>query len=172
VVSINASNEDLVLVNGVLELNSIPFTGRLMTSFSNGTLKSEIFYTDGKKNGFEKHWFENGVLAQERYYVEGFKSGIHKAWWDAQTPKFIYHFNNQGQFDGEVKEWSSSGLLYLSFNYEKGKEVGRQRLWNTDGSIKANYEVVNGERFGLIGLKKCYTVTVGSDEIVLPKPKT
>ena len=38
-------------------------------------------------------------------------------------------------------------------------------MWKDDGTIKANYEVVNGERFGLIGLKKCYTVTVNEDEV-------
>jgi antitoxin component YwqK of YwqJK toxin-antitoxin module len=53
----------------------------------------------------------------------------------------------------------------MDFNYKNGKETGSQRLWKPDGSIKANYEVVNGERFGLIGLKKCYTVTVDKNEI-------
>ena len=53
----------------------------------------------------------------------------------------------------------------MFFNYKKGKESGSQRLWKTDGSIKANYDVVNGERFGLIGLKKCYQVTVGNDTV-------
>ena len=31
-------------------------------------------------------------------------------------------------------------------------------LWDLNGNIKANYEVINGERYGLIGLKKCFTV--------------
>ena len=38
-------------------------------------------------------------------------------------------------------------------------------MWKYDGTIQANYEVVNRDRFGLIGLKKCYTVTVNKDEI-------
>ena len=48
----------------------------------------------------------------------------------------------------------------MSFHYKNGKEVGSQRLWKADGSIKANYEVVGGERFGLIGLKKCYNMDI------------
>ena len=51
----------------------------------------------------------------------------------------------------------------MSFNYINGKEAGKQLLLKSNGNIKANYEVVNGERFGLIGLKKCYTVTKIND---------
>lgn len=153
--AIDASTKGLVLVNGVLELEGRPFTGKLLSWYSDQILKSEIVYKEGKKHGSEKYWFENGELAQERYYVDGLKSGIHKAWWGPDRPKFVYHFNNQGAFHGEVKEWYRSGQLYMSFNYNHGKENGSQRLWKMDGTIKANYEVVNGERFGLIGLKKC-----------------
>ena len=159
IISVNASNNGLKLMNGILELSKVPYTGKLTTSYSNENLKSEIFYVNGKKNGSEKFWFENGVLAQERFYLNGFKSRIHKGWWDAEQPKFVYHFNNRGEFNGEVKEWYRSGQPYMSFNYENGKEKGSQQLWKADGTIKANYEVVNGERFGLIGLKKCYSVS-------------
>lgn len=159
-VSIESTNKDLELVNGILELNKVPFSGILTTHFYNGNLNYEICYLNGKKDGREKHWFENGSLAQERFYINGFKSGIHRAWWDSQHPKFVYHFNDKGEFNGEVKEWYRSGRLYMSFNYENGKEVGSQKLWKSDGTIKANYEVVNGERFGLIGLKKCYNISI------------
>ena len=48
----------------------------------------------------------------------------------------------------------------MAFHYIDGKEVGSQKLWQEDGRIKANYEVKNGERFGLIGLKKCDPVQI------------
>ena len=74
-------------------------------------------------------------------------------------------FNEKGEFHGVVKEWYKSGQIFRDFNYAEGKELGSQRMWKNDGTLKANYEVVNGERFGLIGLKKCYTVTVDSVEV-------
>jgi antitoxin component YwqK of YwqJK toxin-antitoxin module len=157
-ITIESSTEGLELVNGILELNKISFSGRLTTRFENNKLKSEIFYTKGKKHGSEKYWSKSGALIQERFYKNGYKTGTHSAWWSPKSPKFVYHFNNQGAFHGEVKEWYRSGQLYMSFNYENGNENGRQQLWKVDGTIKANYEVVNGERFGLIGLKKCNNV--------------
>ncbi|MDO5969710.1 hypothetical protein Q4Q35_07810 [Flavivirga aquimarina] len=162
---IEASDSNLKLNNGVLLYKGLPFTGNLQAYYVDKILKYDIEYVDGKKEGYEKYWFRNGSKSIERYYTKGHKSGVHKAWWNDTVLRFEYHFNNKGEYHGIVKEWYKTGQLFKMFNYLNGKEVGSQRLWKIDGTIKANYEVVNGERFGLIGLKKCYTVTTNSDEI-------
>ena len=163
--TLESSNDRLVTVNGILQYNKALFTGRLVSYYNEKKLKTEIFFTDGKKNGTEKHWFENGSLAIERFYENGFKVGLHKAWWENGNPKFEYHFNDKGEFHGDLKEWYQTGAILKDFNYKNGKEFGSQRLWKLNGSIKANYEVVSGDRFGLIGLKKCYKVTSDSNEV-------
>ena len=162
---IEASDSNLKLNNGVLLYKDSPFTGNLQTHYVDKKLKSDMEYADGKKEGYEKHWFKNGSKSIVRYYIKGFKSGVHKAWWNDTIFKFEYHFNIKGEYHGMVKEWYKTGQLFRDFNYFNGKEVGSQRLWKADGTIKANYQVVHGERFGLIGLKKCYTVTANSAEI-------
>ncbi len=159
------SNENLRLDNGVLLYKTAPFNGVLMSNYNSGTIKCKVEYRDGRKDGSENQWFENGNKQVERFYAKGFKVGIHRSWWDNGMIKFEYHFNDKGQYHGEMKEWYQSGQLLRAFNYVNGKEDGSQKLWKPDGNIKANYQVVNGERFGLIGLKKCYTVTVNSDEV-------
>ncbi len=166
---VDATNKNLVLDNGILKFENQPFLGYVVEFYNDDKLKSKTQYVNGKKEGFEKYWFKNDSLAIERHYVNGLKIGIHKGWWDNGIPSFEFHFNRNGEYDGVVKEWYKSGQLYRSFNYKDGKESGNQRLWKQDGSIKANYEVVNDERFGLIGLKKCYTVTVGSDNVIPAK---
>ena len=164
-IEIKASNPNLVLDNGVLLYNDVPFNGNLVTHFSNGKLKSDIQYENGRKYGFEKHWFANGDLSIERYYTKGVKTGNHKGWWENRNPKFVYLFNKKGAYNGNIREWYARGQFVKDFNYIDGQEVGSQRLWKPDGKIKANYEVLNGERFGLIGLKKCYTITLNSNKI-------
>ena len=52
-----------------------------------------------------------------------------------------------------------------NFNFIEGVEDGPQKLFKLNGAIKANYIVVNEERYGLIGLKKCYSVTSDKNEI-------
>jgi len=159
------SNDNLHLINGVLHLNENLFNGRLVEYYDENKLKLEVFYKNGKKHGHEKKWYTNDTLAEIRFYSNGNKSGIHEAWWPNKNKKFEYHFNEKGEYHGEVLEWYKTGQRFRAFNYINGQEVGSQQLWQLDGRIKGNYEVVNGERFGLIGLKKCYTVTRDNDEV-------
>ncbi|WP_298534731.1 hypothetical protein [uncultured Algibacter sp.] len=162
---VNVLDINLTLDNGVLFYNKSPFNGIIMSSYDSGVIKSKVEYIEGRKDGSEIQWYENGSKLMERFYAKGFKVGIHKAWWENGNLKFEYHFNNEGKYNGSMKEWYQSGQPLRAFNYKNGKEDGAQRLWKPDGQIKANYQVIKGERFGLIGLKKCYTVTVNNDEV-------
>ncbi len=145
--------------------NNEPFVGQLELHHDSGKIKSTVNYDKGKKEGLETIWHYNNSIASKRFYTNGLKTGIHEGWWDNGNPKFVYHFNDKGEYNGNVKEWYETGLLFRDFNYLNSKEAGSQKLWYETGKIKANYEVINGERFGLIGLKKCYQVTVDSYEV-------
>jgi antitoxin component YwqK of YwqJK toxin-antitoxin module len=164
-VTVIDTDKNLKLENGVLLYQDEEFTGTIKSFYDYFILKSEVLYLKGKKHGVENIFYLSGEKLSERYYLNGFKVGVHKGWWNNGSLKFEYHFNQEGEYDGTVKEWYESGQLLRSFNYENGEEFGSQRLWNPDGSIKANYIVENGDRFGLIGLKKCYTVNTNTNEI-------
>ena len=153
----------LELVNGILYYQKKPFDGLLVSKYNDSTYKMKLQYRKGRKERFEKQWYENGQLAQERSYSKGIKTGKHLGWWANGTPKFEYHFNERGEYDGSLKEWYDSGQLVRDLNFSNGKEIGSQRMWSSTGKIRANYEVKNGERFGLIGLKKCYSVNIDSN---------
>ena len=157
--TIERSNENIELENGILKYNSEIFSGTVVSYHSNFILKSRVKYSEGRKEGFEHYWFENGELAMERHYSNGIKTGVHRGWWTKNHLKFEYHFNTSGSYHGEVKEWYNSGQKFREFHYDNGQEIGSQRLWKLNGSIKANYTVYNGDRFGLIGLKNCATVS-------------
>ena len=59
------------------------------------------------------------------------------------------------KYEGEFKEWYSSGLLGKDFHYVKGQEEGSQRLWWDNGTVRANYVIRDGKKYGLIGMKLC-----------------
>ncbi|WP_394971358.1 toxin-antitoxin system YwqK family antitoxin [uncultured Croceitalea sp.] len=162
---VNRSDPALHLKNGVLHYQGKPFNGTLFAKHDFDTYKMKIAYKDGRKDGLEQQWYLNGEIAQFRTYHKGVKVGNHLGWWPNGTPKFAYTFNDEGAYHGKREEWYKNGQLVLSFNYVDGKEQGRQRMWNDTGKIKANYDVVGNERFGLIGLKKCYTLNINSNEI-------
>ena len=162
---VDKTSTELKLLNGVLNYQNAPFDGLLVSRYSDASFKMKLQYVNGRKDGYEKQWHSNGVLSQSRWYSKGIKTGNHLGWWEDGMQKFDYHFNEEGAYDGSRKEWYKNGQLIRDFNYVNGKEIGSQRMWTDIGKIRANYEVKNGERFGLIGLKKCYTVKTDSNEL-------
>jgi len=148
----------LKLINGELFYKGELFSGRLVDFYKNDSLRYQAFYIDGRKEGIEQYFYKNGQVNTCRMYKKGVKIGVHDGWWQDGSRKFQYHFNEKGQYHGSVKEWFKNGQLFKIFNYLNGKEKGKQRMYEVNGDIRANYEVINGERFGLIGLKKCYTL--------------
>ncbi len=152
-------DSQLEIHNGVLYHQNSKFTGVLKSFDAINLTNNTARYLYGRKEGEERKVYQNNELAEVRFYRSGVKIGTHKSWRTNRQQKFEYPYNNSGVYHGTVKEWYPDGQLLKEFHYFEGKEVGTQKMWAANGNIKANYTVVNGERFGLIGLKKCYSVT-------------
>lgn len=161
---LNFENSNLKTINGVLLYNNIPFSGVLKRFDDVNQTNNTSIYFDGKKDGVEEKRFLNDSIAEQRYYRKGVKVGIHKSWWQNRILKFEYHFNDKGFYNGTVKEWYQNGQIVKEFNFENGIEKGSQKMWLANGNIKANYIALNGDRFGLIGLKKCFTVKTNDEK--------
>ncbi|SNR16301.1 toxin-antitoxin system YwqK family antitoxin [Tenacibaculum jejuense] len=149
---------DFKLVNGELFLKQNLYSGKLTKYDTLNRLKTISNYLRGKKEGQELKYLNDTLKIEERFYTKGKKSGIHNGWWPNGNKRFEYHFNTTGAYNGEVNEWYKNGQQMKAFHFVKGKEEGKQQLWRDDGRIRANFVTKNGDRFGLIGLKKCYTV--------------
>lgn len=145
-------------VNGVLYHDAALYSGVYQLFHPNGQMKSRTAYQHGRKHGSDETWYTSGAKQTERSYRNGVKTGVHQGWWENGQPKFLHPFDEKGAYHGVVKEWYESGQLYQELTFQHGDEDGTQKAWKTDGRIKANYVVKNGERFGLIGLKRCVTV--------------
>ncbi len=162
---VDKASLELEMINGVLHYQKNPFSGLLVSKYDDASLQMNLQYKEGRKDGFEKQWHPNGKLLQSRSYAKGVKIGNHLGYWEDGAKKFDYHFNEKGEYLGSRKEWHKNGQLLREFNYSNGKEIGSQRMWTDSGKIRANYVVKNSERFGLIGLKKCYTLNTNSNEL-------
>ncbi|MEO7983418.1 MAG: hypothetical protein ABI688_04980 [Bacteroidota bacterium] len=130
------------------------FTGYQFALFPGGDSAAISSWFNGVEEGIQKKWYANKQLAEERFYINGKKEGIHRGWWHDGKPKFIFEAMDD-EYNGEFKEWYSSGLLGKQFHYHAGREEGSQRLWWDNGTVRANYVIRNGKKYGLIGLKTC-----------------
>lgn len=152
--------------NGILLYAKVPYSGLVKEYYPNNKLRSECVYYLGKRNGHYYGWYENGNKWFERFYSNGTKTGTHVGWFEDAQQMFFYNFDNKGAYHGAVLDWYANGVLANHFNYSHGKEEGSQKTWAIDAKLKANFHTVNGERYGLIGLKSCG----GSTKILNKRP--
>lgn len=155
---IDASNPDISKKRGLVYLKDSLYSGYVTSHYANDSLQSKAGFINGKLEGKSVQFYEDGQLRESRFYAENRKVGLHLGYWPNGNKKFEYHFEN-GLHVGELNEWYVTGQPYRSFNYEKGQENGSQKMWELDGTIRANYVVKDGHRYGLIGLKNCKSVT-------------
>jgi len=126
-------------------------------------------YVDGLLNGDCKKWFpknqQTKQLKEERTYLDGKKHGMQVAYWENGNKRFEFTAVNDG-YEGEMREWSKDGKLFHLAHFKNGQEEGEQKMWYENGKIRANYVILNGKRYGLLGTKNCKNV---SDSIFIVK---
>ena len=146
----------------VLFLDSEPYSGWIVSFYPDGQTQQRTGYLTGRKESTSTGWYRDGKLKFQRYYRQGEKEGTHLGWWPHGQKKFEYKFKD-GVHQGGLKSWYENGQLYKHYHYASGYEEGSQRRWQANGKVAANYVVVDGRRFGLIGLKKCKPVQNGQN---------
>lgn len=105
-----------------------------------------------------KKYYPNHQLMEYREFRNAMKNGKQIAYWDNGRKRFEYNAKNDA-FEGELMEWDYNGNLFHLAHYKNGREEGVQKLWYENGKIRANYIILNGRRYGLLGTKNCKNVS-------------
>lgn len=77
-----------------------PFTGKAVSKYSNGTIREELSYKDGKESGVHSLWNESGRLIFQSEYLEG-------------------------EYSGPIKTWADNGDLLSETRYYKGLKISQ-----------------------------------------------
>jgi antitoxin component YwqK of YwqJK toxin-antitoxin module len=151
----NRTDDRLKVVGDVVFANELPFTGKLYTLYPGLGDTAEIaFYRHGIEHGVLMRFYPGGVVKDQRAFENGRKVGTFTSWWVNGKKKLEYLFEND-EYQGRCREWNAEGLLIKEMNYERGHEQGPQKMFYDNGKIRANYVVINGRRYGLLGTKNC-----------------
>lgn len=152
--------------NDTIFLNGEKYNGFLFQLSPNGndTIAMEG-YVNGLLSGDQKKWFPKKQLMEERYYRKGKKNGKQIAYWPNGNKRFEFEAKDDA-YEGELREWSVNGHLFHLANFVNGQEEGAQKMWYDNGKIRANYVIISGKRYGLLGTKNCKNV---SDSIFIVK---
>jgi len=109
---------------------------------------------DDPRTTVMRTWYPNGQPRDERSYRGGLEHGNHRGWWEDGTPRFDATYV-RGSREGTMWEWNRAGMLFHLGHYQRGTESGSQQMWNDDGSLRANYVVRDGRRYGYMGAVGC-----------------
>jgi antitoxin component YwqK of YwqJK toxin-antitoxin module len=131
-----------------------PYSGYAYRLSPTGDTLQLSGYVAGLEEGPQIKRYPGGALQEVRQYSAGRKNGLHTGYWDNGRKKFEFTIVDDYN-EGNFKEWSPNGVLIKDFNYVHGMEAGSEKLWWNDGTIRANYVVKDGRKYGLIGLKLC-----------------
>jgi antitoxin component YwqK of YwqJK toxin-antitoxin module len=112
-------NDSLDYKEGVMHLDSEPFTGIGEIHDPSGGLIGEYEYREGVKWGKSRTWYTPGVLFQEGLHFMGTGHGMHR-------------------------EWYRGGRLKQEIVYELGYIVRRKR-WSEDGKLTEDYRIQETE---------------------------
>ena len=112
-----------------------------------------------------KKYYPNKQIMEYREFKNNMKNGKQIAYWDNGKKRFEFTAVNDA-YEGELKEWDYNGKLFHLAHYKNGQEEGTQKLWYDNGKIRANYVIIKGRRYGLLGTKNCKNV---SDSIFIVK---
>lgn len=151
---INASDSRFNNQKDTVYFDNIFFTGFRYTLYQTGDTALLQSYFNGVEEGEQRKWYPNNQLAERRFYINGKKQGIHRGWWPDGKQKFYFEVYDD-EYNGVFKEWYPSGIVSKEFHYVKGQEEGSEKLWWDNGTVRANYVIKNGKKYGLLGLKTC-----------------
>jgi antitoxin component YwqK of YwqJK toxin-antitoxin module len=156
-------NRDLVIdfkiINGLLMQADTAFSGTIFSFFSGTKDTAEVSsYNGGKEDGEWRKYYPSKKLKEKRYFKDGSKTGEYLVWWENGNKQLQYFFEAD-EYQGVCKEWNQAGFLNKIMTYKKGHEEGHQQWWYDDGKIKANYVIIDGRRYGLLGTKNCVNVS-------------
>lgn len=103
--------------------------------YSDGKLKAEGDYSEGKKVGGWKYYYPDGTLEQEGYYnAEGLLDALWKWYYPSGTLLREEQYLN-GLADGSSVEYDENGKIVTSGEYIEDKEEGKW-FYNIDGAIE------------------------------------
>ncbi|MCC5612206.1 hypothetical protein LC612_37135 [Nostoc sp. CHAB 5834] len=144
--------------NDIVHVNSKPYTGFMYELSPAGDTLLIEGYINGLLTGYCKKNYPSGQRMEERWYKSGRKNGLQLAYWPNGKKRFEFVAKDDA-YEGELKEWTINGHLFHLAHYKNGQEEGIQKLWYDNGKIRANYVIVQGKRYGLLGTKNCKNVS-------------
>jgi antitoxin component YwqK of YwqJK toxin-antitoxin module len=128
----------LVLRDGLLcrTNTGAPFTGHLVETYPDGSLKSRATLYGGLLEGLSEGWQTNGVLQITETFHENLSDGV-RTKWCLSGAKLSESTLVQGKMQGVFHGWHENGQLAEEIMLKDDQPIGEARAWYPSGFLKA-----------------------------------
>lgn len=112
--------------------------------YKNGTIRSEVKYKGGKKNGRSVYFYENGMKELEINYIDDSADGQANAYYYKGTIKRIDNFKDN-KLTGVSTTWDEElGFKFSEETYLNNVLNGPYKEYHQNGEVKVNGSYKNG----------------------------
>jgi antitoxin component YwqK of YwqJK toxin-antitoxin module len=123
---------------------TVPFTGFIVESYSDGSRKSRSELANGVMHGVSEGWYTNGVLQVREHFREGLSDGRRQKWFPSGA-KMSEATVGAGKLQGAFKRWHENGALAEEIQMKDGNPDGVSMSYHPDGSLKAKAVLQDGK---------------------------
>jgi antitoxin component YwqK of YwqJK toxin-antitoxin module len=113
-------------------------------SYYTNTLTATENYTNGIKNGLEKHFYENQQLSEEIEWKNDLKDGVWNQFFDDGKPKLRATYN-QNKVQGVYVVYYPNGDIYILGGYLDNKRHGKWVFYSDNKQVKSEIVYTNGK---------------------------
>ena len=127
--------------------NELRLNGISREYYTNGEIKTEENYVNGKKQGSYKNFYRTGELLREDVYYNDKMNGISTMYHRNGIIKKESFYSN-GKKEGTFKTFDNLGNILQEENYSVGKKNGVFKFYFSNQSIKSIENYKNGKKNG------------------------
>lgn len=120
------------------------FTGLLRELYTDGVVKAEAEFVDGRLHGRTRGFHPNAVLQVEENFVEGVSHGQRRRFDEEGRIVSLESISN-GQLHGLSEKYHPDGSLLEQGEYLNGAPHGLARMWDAAGAIQAEVTFDHGK---------------------------
>lgn len=122
------------LCEAYVEKDGLP-DGQDLLFYSDGKIKAENFYAEGKLQGPSRFWNHKGVLLAESLFMNGLRQGTTR-WYYPSGKLYSMQRYQDGVWHGKQEYYYEDGTVKTLMDYVHGKLIGEALLLKPDGTLE------------------------------------
>ena len=110
---------------------------------SNGSIRTEVSYENGRRNGLSRTYHTNGQVVEEVRFCNNLLHGVCKSW--AVDGRFLGEYRMK-HGTGTVIMWYDTGKIQAEVSFVDGLITGRQKSWDEAGEPFSTLFWIRGKK--------------------------